>query len=295
MFKNILLSGVAILTITGCNTAQLTQVATQAMGQSNSSATGMATSAAVDASTQAAQASVPGNCVGRMNGGSTSFTQMVTEKVVTYAIDSALENVSDNKHVKIPKEITNTCEADKRLAYVKELTKNFNNDLDNANKDILASVEQTKEIQKLQEEMTHKKKTMDEAEYNEGVTEDNTKTLELIKDAKIVDKAKYSAAMGKLALATPINGYMIVGWDKEILEFAKDNMVWGVKNVSALKEVASQLTGIVKVLPTLASLTTSPLYDGRVDEDIAKKASKEAIKKDEEIAKAAEEENGFDD
>jgi len=287
MLKNILLGTATVVMLAGCNVAQVSNLATQAMN--HSSEIGQATDMATQSTT--------GNtkCVARHAGGSTSFTQMATEQVLKYTIDTALSDISENKNVQIPKRITNTCEADKRLAYLKELTQNFNNDLDNANKDILASVEQTKEIQKLQEEIAHKKKTLDEAEFNEGVTEDNEKTLELIKNAKVIDKKKYSEAMGKLALATPINGYVIVGWDKEILEFSKDNIPWAIQNAGAIKDIASQLTGTVKILPTLASLTTSPLYEGRVDEDIAKEASQDAIKKDEEIAMAAAEENGFND
>lgn len=290
MVKKIVLASIVGIGFVGCNSAQLQQLTSQTNHLTNAFQ-----KKETVVNTNTTPNNLPSNCVPRNSSESLSFTQRITEKIVTHIIDSALKDVSTNKHVKIPKKITNTCEADQRLAYVRTLTKSFAADINNANADILSSVEQTKEIQKLQEEINHKKKTLDEAEFNEGVSEDNSKTFELIKNAKVVDKKKYSSAMGKLALATPINGYIIVGWDKEILEFAKDNIVWGIKNLSALKDVASQLTTTIKVLPTLTSLTTSPFYDGRVDEDIAKKAAQEAIKKEEEIAKAAAEENGFDD
>jgi hypothetical protein len=300
VIKKILIGTSALLILNGCSPAAVSQMAQMGGGlmggspmaptQNTAQTAALATTASAPAMNQ-----LPVGCIARNAGGSASFTQMITEKVVSLAINSALESVTGNKEVKIPAKITNTCEADKRLAYLKKLTEDFSKDIDSANQDILASVEQTKEVQKLQAEIDHKKKTLDEAQYNGGVTEDNEKTLALIKDAKIIDKKKYSAAMGKLALATPISGYMIVGWDKEILEFAKDNMIWGIQNVGAIKDVASQLTTTIKVLPTLASLTTSPLYDGRVDQTIAKKEAAKAIKDDAAVAAKAEEENGFGD
>lgn len=227
-------------------------------------------------------------CIPRMAGGATSFTQMVTEKVLSLAIEEALKSVEGAKNIKIPTKIKDTCEADKRLKYLQTLTKNFEDNIANANEDILASVEQTKEIQTLQEEILHKKKSLSEAEYKESVVEDNSKLLDLIKNAKVKNKAKYSAAMGKLAIATPINGYAAVAWDKEILEFAKDNMIWGLQNVGALKTIATQLTTTIKILPALTSLTTSPMYNGKVDKKIAQKAAKASIKSDTKIAAAAE-------
>lgn len=288
MIKKILISTAAILILGGCNAAQLTEVASGAL----SNATAPSTTTAKSVSTNGA---LPAGCIPRNGGGSTSFTQMVTEKLVSIAINSALESTVGDNNIKAPAKIMDTCTADKRLAYVKTLTDKFAGYIDQANKDILASVEQTKEVQKLQEEIAHKEKTLEEAEYNEGVTKDNAKTLELIENATIVDKKKYSEAMGKLAIATPTIGYVIVGWDKEILEFAKDNMVWGVSNVGSVTDVGSQLMTTMEVLPALASLTTSPLYDGKVDEDVAKKAAEKSIKEAKEVEAAAAAENGFDD
>ena len=257
-------------------------------------ATGALGSVAGDSKANSANVT-EGGCVPRMSGKSPSLTQMITQKVVAIAIEAALKKVAGDANVQVPEKIMDTCAADKRLAYLQTLTKDFSKGIDNANKDILASVEQTKEVQKLQAQIDHKKSTLDEAEYNEGVTEDNEKMLALMKDAKVVDKEKYSAAMGKLAIATPINGYMVVGWDKEILEFAKDNPVWGIKNVGAVKDIGSQLMTVIEILPTLSSLATSPLYDGRVDPAIAKAAGEEQMKTDKEVAAKAEEENGFGD
>jgi len=227
-------------------------------------------------------------CIPRMSGGNPSFTQMVTEQVLSLVIGEALKSVEGAENIKVPTRIKDTCEADKRLKYLQTLTKSFGDNIANANEDILASVEKTKEIQTLQEEILHKKKSLDEAEYKESVIEDNSKLLKLIENAKVTDKAKYSAAMGKLAIATPITGYTVVAWDKEILEFAKDNMIWGIQNVGSLKTMGTQLIETVQILPTLTSLATSPMYDGKVDKKIAKAAAKTAIKSDEKIASAAE-------
>ena len=294
MIKKIIISSAAMLVLGGCNSAQLTDLANSVvLSPTAPASSNFDKSLASTPSEESAR--LAAGCIPRMSGGSTSFTQMITDKVVTLAIEAALKEVAGDANVQVPSKIMDTCIADKRLAYLQSLTKEFSNVIDTANKDILASVEQTQEVQKLQAQIDHKKKTLDEAEYNEGVTEDNEKMLVLMENAKVVDKEKYSAAMGKLAIATPINGYMIIGWDKEILEFAKDNIVWGMKNVGAVKDVASQLMTVIEVLPTLSSLATSPLYDGRVDPDIAKQAGADQMKEDEEVAKLAAEDNGFGD
>jgi len=290
MIKKIIISGIAILVLGGCNSAQLTDAMNSATGASNSSKSTIPTLAE-----KASETTSKVGCIPRASGGSTSFTQIITQKIVTMAIESALKEVAGDTNVQVPERIMDTCIADKRLAYLLSITKDFSKGIDTANQDILASVEQTKEVQKLQAQIDHKKNTLDEAEYNEGVTEDNEKMLALMENAKVVDKKKYSEAMGRLAIATPITGYMIAGWDKEILEFAKDNISWGIKNVGAIKDIASQLITVVEVLPALTSLASSPLYDGRVDPEIAKAAGESQMKTDKEIVAKAEEENGFGD
>ncbi len=260
-----------------------------------SSIVGAVTGASTSSTASNGSAKVNKRCIPRMSGGSTSLTQMVTKKVLSLAIESALKSVAGAKNIQIPTPLTNTCEADNRLKYLKTITGGFEKNIANANEDILASVSQTKEIQTLQEEIAHKKKSLKEAEYRDSVVEDNTKLLKLIGKAKVKDRAKYSAAMGKLAIATPIMGYMVLGWDKEILEFAKDDIVWGLQHVKDLVTVASQLKTTISVLPTLTSLATSPLYNGKVDKNIAKRAANKAIKTDKKIASEAEAElNGLD-
>ncbi len=234
--------------------------------------------------THSSNSGTKSRCIGRNAGGSTSLLQMATKKLLSIAVESALEKAVGVKGLKLPTPMQNTCEADARLKYLEKISGTFQDNIDEANRDILASVKQTKAIQTLQEEIAQKKKSLSEAEYKESVVEDNSKLLALIKNAKVKDKKKYSAAMGKLAIATPITGYMVLGWDKEILEFAKDNMVWGLQHVSAIKTIASQLTTTVKVLPSLTSLATSPMYNGKVDKKIAKIAAKKAIKADKKVA-----------
>jgi hypothetical protein len=284
MVKRILVSVAVATLFGGCMSgagSSLSSVGSMAVDTFSSSQTASTSSATSQGSTK---------CVGRMSGGSTSFTQMVTKEALSYALSTALKEVSGDKNIKAPQRITNTCEADKRLAYLKKIANAFSDNLDSAQADILASLEQTKEVQKLQAQREHKKKTLEAADYKTYVSESNEEFLKLEKQAKVKDKKKYSEAMGKLAIATPILGYTVLGWDKEILEFAQDNMMWGISNVGAVKDIASQAVTIVKVLPTLTSLVTTPHYKGRVDQTIAKKAAKEEMKSDAKILKNAEDE-----
>ena len=268
MIKKILIGSSVLFALSGC---------TQVVGQLSQviMSSGSTSSLSNQAASQIANASSGQACIPRMSGGSTSLTQMITKKTLEVVINKALESVVGNKNIKLPKRINDTCQADRVLAYVSKLSKDFDNDIVQADQDILASLEQTKEIQHLRAQQEHKAEEAKSAEAS-VIIGDDKKAKELIKNAKIKDKAKYSKAMGKLAIAAPVSGYVLVGWDKEILEFAKDNMVWGVQNVMAIKDVASQLKTTVSFLPSLASLATSPLYNGRVNKSIAEKAAAEA-------------------
>ena len=291
MVKNVIVASVIAFGLIGCNSAQIMDVANGSISSlSGASSTAKTTSAVATNGT-----TLQKGCIPRMSGGTPSFTEMITKALVNAAIESALKEVIGDQNIKIPVKIMDTCTADNRLAYVKQITKEFAIGVDQANRDILASVEQTQEIQKLQAQMDHKKKTLEEADYYEEIADDNEQMLILMQSARVTDKAKYSKAMGELALATPATGFTILGWDKEILEFAQDNISWGISNVGSVTDLASQVSTLAQILPTLASLTTSPLYDGRVDKDVAEAAGKAQIKSDEEVAAKAEAENGFGD
>lgn len=229
------------------------------------------------------------NCIPRMSGGSVGFMGMASKLILTPLLESAIKEATGVEDMKLPTPITNTCDADNRLVYLKKITDNFSNSLDDINSDIASSLVQTKKIQEFQSLIDQRKRTVNEADLD-GAVENNEKLLLLVKDAKVKDKAKYSAAMGKLALATPARMIEIIGWDKEIAEFSKDNMVWGIKNVSSVKDILSQLTSFTSIVPTVTSLTSSPMYKGRVDKNIALKASKQAIKDNKEVAQEAENE-----
>jgi len=235
-------------------------------------------------------------CIPRMSGGSASFTEMITKQVISIAIDKALQSMTGDKSIESPRPIMDTCEADKRLVYLNKLTTDFNGVVVGANEDIDASLDKMQKIQKLEAQAEHVKETEAATDFDpDADLDDMTKnTLALASQYKIKDKELYSQAMGKLAISTPISGYLVIGWDKEILEFAKDNIVWGIQNVSALTDVASQAVTIMGVLPTLATLATNPLYDGRVDKSVAKKAAKAQTKSSKELAKIAEEDGGFE-
>lgn len=295
MIKKTIIATSVVVLLSGCM-AEMSQIAGQSgglgslgglasglTGSSSTPTTGVATRSAI---TETAQQSKVG-CIPRSGGGSTSFTQMVTEKVVEFAINSALEEMVGNADIKVPKRINDTCEADAVLAYITKQSAQFQSDIRQADKDILASLEQTKEIQHLRAQMEHKEAEAEGAEASVIIGGDD-ESKKLIENATIKDKEMYSKAMGKLAIATPVSGYVLIGWDKEILEFAKDNMPWGIENVMALKDVASQVGTTLEVLPALGSLVTSPLYDGRVDKSVAEEAAQEEIKSNEEAAAEAE-------
>jgi len=235
-------------------------------------------------------------CIPRDAGGSASFTQMITKKILTVAIDEALKSMTGDKSIESPRPIMDTCEADKRLVYLTKLTNDFNGVIVEANKDIDASLDKMQKIQKLEAQADHVKETEKTTDFDPDadIDEMTKNTLALASQYKIKDKELYSKAMGKMAISTPISGYLVVGWDKEILEFAKDNIVWGIQNVTALKDVASQAVTTMQVLPTLATLATNPLYDGRVDKSVAKKAAAAQTKSSEQLAKLAEKDVAFE-
>lgn len=228
-----------------------------------------------------------GKCIPRMGGGSASMMDMATKFILNPLIEEAIQDATGIDDLKMPAKIMDTCEADKRLTYIKVITDNYTKSMTDINDDLLASLKQTKKIQDMQVQIDNRNKNREEADL-EGAIKDNEAILEIMKDATIQDKAKYSAALGKIVIASPVRIGELIGWDKEIVEFSKDNIVWAIQNVESVKDIIFQIGVVADIVPTVYALKDSPLYEGRVDKDIAEKAAKELIKSDKEVADDAE-------
>lgn len=289
MKKMILMgSAVTVLMFTGC-VGQVTQLMNSGVGQQMASSQSQAaTMQGVTDSTKATGvANLKKGCFPRMGGGSVSLFDLVKKKSIEFAVDKALEGMEGMENVKLPAKILDTCEAEERLSYIKQMNENLLNNVDKSNRKLASSVEQTKEIQKLQAEMDHNKKNLEKAEYLAGVTDNTDEILRLVKKGKILNKKMFSESMGYLGKAATKNASLLVLWDKEILEFSKDTIPWALKNISEVKTIATQVTSLVKISRTGTNLVQSKFYNGRVDKKVADTVAKNSILSSDKVASKA--------
>jgi hypothetical protein len=216
------------------------------------------------------------NCVPRMGGGSVSMFDMASKLVLNPLIESAIEEASGEK-VKIPAKLLSTCEADEKLKYVEALTNRYYDNLNLASTKFINSMEETAKVRQYKAEMADQKGMEDKADNIEGKQENLEKMFALMETAKIKDKKLFSEASGIFTKTTTLFTPQLLGWDKEIAEFSKDNLVWGVKNISALKTLLTQVGTIAKVPVTGAKLVETAAASSNIS--ISQKDAKLAAAK----------------
>jgi hypothetical protein len=251
---------------------------------------GMVANAASSNATAATKNTKQGNCVPRMNGGSVGMFDMVKEKLISAAITKALESMDGMKDVKIPKKIMDTCEADARLKYVETISNRYYQNLNTVNVKILAALEQTDEVKKLLADIQDAKSTSDKAALNEGIVEQTEKITKMLETAKAKDSKKVSEAQGIFFSSVPKYTALLAGWDKEIAEFAKDNLPWAIKNFTGVKNVVTQLKTIATIGVNSKNALTKLITNNKlkINKKAAKKAAKAMEKEDQKIIKTAD-------
>ncbi len=182
-------------------------------------------------------------CLPRMGGGSVGMMDMATKLVLNPLIESAIKDATGDD-IKLPPKLLNTCEADQGLKYVKTITNQFYTNVSEIDKKILEALEENDEVIKLKTELADMLAMEDKADQTEGLEEIHKKIDLLIADAKNVDSKKISEASGIATKTASLYLPVIIGWDKEIAEFSKDNMVWAIKNISDVKTLFSQISSL---------------------------------------------------
>ncbi|MEA2110932.1 MAG: hypothetical protein U9P71_02670 [Campylobacterota bacterium] len=225
------------------------------------------------------------NCIPRLTGASVGFMDMAKEKLLSYAIESAMASIIDMKDIQMPAKITNTCEADMRLKYVETISNRYFANLGTVNEKILEAMEQTEEVKKLRAEIADIKAVGDKAALNEGIVEQTDKIVAMAETAKIVDSEKVSEAWGIVFQSAPKYTALLIGWDKEIADFAKDNLPWAIKNFGGLKSLLVQMETVALLATNgkdaFTKLATSNNIE--IDEKVAAAAAKEMQKGDQQV------------
>lgn len=258
MKKTIFATGVLALMLTGCNTQEMMQVANglgsmQPAPQTNVEKTEAATEVKKEsAEKSAAKAETTAkvdnrHCIPRMGGGNVSWMDMATKLILSPLIESAIKEAS-GEDIKFPAKLMNTCEADDKLKYVTALTNQYYDNLNMVNTKILEALEENDEIKNLKAEMADQKAKEDRADINDGIEAHTTKMLELLETAKVKDEKKVNEAWGIFTKTTSLYTPTLLGWDKEIAEFGKDNFPWAIQNFGAVKLVVQQIGIIVPIL-----------------------------------------------
>lgn len=232
MIKNIVISGAVVLGLSGC-AGPMVQLA-----QSQMSA-GIASSAPAGGASQLGKV-----CIPRMGGGSVSTMDMATKFILNPLIESAIKDAT-GEDVKMPPKLLNNCEADKGLQYVKDITNQFYVNVAEIDKKILEALEENDVIIKLKTELADMLAMEDKADQTEGLAKIHEKIEKEIENASNVDSKKISEASGIAAKTVSLYIPLIIGWNKEIAEYSKDNIVWAVKNVGEVKTLFSQITTLV--------------------------------------------------
>lgn len=274
MKKRVLIGGVVVastILFTGCGGA-VAQMMNSGMGQQVAQSTVSSNVNSVASATGTTKA----NCIPRMGGGSVSMWDMASKLVLNPLIESAIEEASGEK-VKIPAKLLSTCEADEKLKYVEALTNKYYDNLNLASAKFLNSMEETAKVRQYKAEMADQKGMESKADNIEGKQEFQEKVFDLMETAKIKDKKLFSEASGIFTKTITLFTPQLLGWDKEIAEFSKDNLVWGVKNIGALKTLLSQVGTIAKVPVTGVKLVESAAASSNIS--ISQKDAKLAAAK----------------
>jgi len=252
----------------------------------SSAVSGATSNAAASSATKSAN----GNCIPRNAGGAVSMFDMVKEKLISAAITKALESIDGMKDVKIPKKITNTCEADARLKYVETISNRYYENLNTVNVKILKALEQTDEVKKLLADIEDANSTSDKAALNEGIAEQTEKITKMMETAKAKDSKRISEAQGIFFTSVPKYTALLAGWDKEIAEFAKDNLPWAIKNFSGVKNVVTQLKTIATIGVNSKNALNKLITNNnlKINKKIAKKAAKKMEREDKLVIQKSE-------
>ena len=239
----------AVLLFTGC-TGDIAKMASSGLGQqlaqtaSSSATTQAATTKAAAGVATASKA----NCIPRMSGGQTSMFDLIKEKAITFAIEQSIKSIDGMEDIKFPTKIVDTCEADARLKYVEDISNKYFENLNLVNTKILEALEETKEVNQIKADLEDLKNIEDKADLNEGIAENAEKIHEIMETAKVKDSKKISEAQGIFFKSMPKYTALLIGWDKEIADFAKDNLPWAINNFGAVKTAITQM----KTVATLA-------------------------------------------
>lgn len=291
MKKIILFIGFMVI-FSGCSpmvVQQLSQsVAQNATNQMAQGANGQA----ISKNAQSVRSRYRKNCIPRMSGGQVSIFKIIQQKVMTMIIENALKEISGLKGMKYPKKIQDTCEADARLKYVNSLTNQYYHNLHLTNVAILDSIKQTDEVAKIKAAIKDRSNIQNQAQINDKIEEQNEQIMKLMQNATIKDRRKISEAWGIFNESMFKYAPFIIAWDKEIAEFGQDNIVWALKNFSAVKTALTQLQSIGALFlngkDALRNLLSSS--NVTIDKRVAKRKAKEVAKANKKILRKSQQE-----
>lgn len=207
-----------------------------------------------------------GKCIDRNAGGDISWTDKIAKIALEEVMDTAAKEILTVKSLKLPKKITNTCDADKRLQYAEKMGKHLEKQTKDALTDVYACYDSH----------TDAKKT--KSEIQEASISETADDLEKVVKTTTDTGAKKCAA-GAAGALKGLTGYAgtVVGWDKELIDFGKDNFPWALKNSSLLKNVLGSAKDISVGVGTIGGSIVQPIWAGLTPYD-KKKAKKEQAK-----------------
>ncbi len=289
MKKVIITTGLIAVFLSGC-----TGVATQMIVQSLAGSANQKAASSIVASSVQQKGNLKGKsnkvCMPRMATGQVNMTSLLTKQMFNLLVTQALKNIEGMKDVQLPKKIMDTCEADARLKYIESISNRYFQSLNIVNKKILEALEETKEINQLKADMKDRKNIQNQAQLNVGIAENTAKIQEIMKNTKVKDAKKISEAQGIFLKSFPKYTALLIGWDKEIAEFGKDNILWAIKNFTSLKILLTQLKTVVVVGTTAKSSISKVITNSniKIDTRAANRAAKNMMQDEKKLIAKSE-------
>jgi len=197
------------------------------------------------------------------------------------------------EEVNLPAPIDNVCLAQKRLAYVGRATSRWS-------VNVIDSIRQAKQALDLKQEIDSyqafrsnpdfgKTSDKDIARLRKDMKHDLLEIQAAIKDKRTANLEALAAAQANMRAAL-VNGGLIGGWDKRLIEFMSDNGKWAYDNARSVKLFADHvglLGSTVRSMNTVIeaqSASTGPATNDRKAAAIMKQREQETLAFEKQVA-----------
>ncbi len=195
------------------------------------------------------------DCIPAGQGGSVNKWSMISKMTLNKIINKSLEVITGVEDVfVIQEDITDTCMADKYLAYAdqkSQLLSDASIHLLDAMADSLTNQKDRKALEAARDAVSQQLENGDKTDAVVSVGKGFDVYNEKLKECKEVDKTAM-AIVWMDAKNLSVRNVEILSLGRHIFEFAEENIAWGVKNIDRLKPFGVYVKGLAVQTKALA-------------------------------------------